>query len=250
LEQRLLGLTLVVVYDGYGSGQGQVWEFDTAHNKRWGIDRNLQGPIDAQVLPGNRVLLAEYNGQRVSERDLTGKILWEHRVEGNPVACQRLANGNTFIATLNAIMEVLPNKKTRYTYPVPQNQVTYAHKLRNGQIYYVSSNGVLTVLDSKDGKEIRHFKVGSSTEWLSFELLPGGNILVPQQSSNQIFEYRSDGTVVTSERAPTAYSAVRLPNGNTLACSMNTSSLFELNRTGAVVWKDPLQGRPFRVRRR
>ncbi len=250
VEQRTLGLTLVVVYDGYNNGQGQVWEFDAGRKKRWAIDRNLQGPIDAQVLPGNRVLLAEYNGQRVTERDLTGNVLWEHRVEGNPVACQRLPNGNTFIATLNAVMEVLPNKSLKYIYPVRHNQLTFAQKLRNGQIYHVSSNGVLMVLDSSDGAEIRKFKVGNNTEWLSFDLLAGGNLLVPQQSTNQIIEYRIDGTVAHAEPAPTAYSAVRLPNGNTLGCSMNGSSLFEVNRAGAIVWKESLQGRPFRVRRR
>ena len=31
---------------------------------------------------------------------------WENRVNGNPVSCQRLANGNTFIATVDGLTEI------------------------------------------------------------------------------------------------------------------------------------------------
>ncbi len=250
IEQRTLGLTLIVVYDGYANGQGRVWEFGADRLPRWKIETDLQGPIDAQVLPGNRVLLAEYNAQRVTERDVnTGQIVWECKINGNPVACQRLPNGNTFVATLNAILEVRPNKQEVFSYTAKHNQVTYAQKLRNGHIYHVSSNGVLVELDA-EGKEIRNFKVGNNTEWLTFEILPGGRILVPQQSGNQVIEFDALGNVVRTDKVSSPYSAVRLPNGNVLACSMNGSSVAEIDRAGNQVWKDTLQGRPFRVRRR
>ena len=61
------------------------------------------------------MLVAEYYAKRVTERDSTGKLLWEISVPSYPVNAQRLANGNTFItlygpaAFLNngkALMEV------------------------------------------------------------------------------------------------------------------------------------------------
>src|SRR5205814_4150386 len=60
-QKRPLGLTLIIVYDGYTNGQGRVWEFGPDRRPRWSIDTNIQGPIDGQILPGNRLLLAEYN---------------------------------------------------------------------------------------------------------------------------------------------------------------------------------------------
>ena len=73
---------------------------------------------------------------------------------------------------------------------------------------------------------------------------------MPQQSGNQVIEYDQTGNIIRTDKASSPYSAVRLPNGNVLACSMNGSSVSEIDRTGKPVWKDSLQGRPFRVRRR
>src|SRR5262249_41467152 len=63
LAQRTAGLTLIVAYTGYRGNQGRVWERAADGSVRWEIT-DVQGPIDAQNLPGGRVLIAEYNGQR------------------------------------------------------------------------------------------------------------------------------------------------------------------------------------------
>jgi hypothetical protein len=251
-DKRVLGLTLLVVYDGYANGQGRVWEFGPDRRPRWSIDANVQGPIDGQVLPGSRLLLAEYNAQRVTERDFQGRVLWEYRVNnGNPVACQRLPNGNTFIATLNSVLEVAPDRKEVYNYNTQQNQVTFARKLRDGHIYHVASNGMLTEVDDK-GRVIKSIRVGArNTEWLTFEPLSGGRFLVPHQSESKLVEFDRNGKVLreVSVSIP-PYSAARLPNGNTVICSMNQSTIFEVDHTGRTVWQEALQGRPFRIARR
>src|SRR5262249_23315390 len=91
---RELGLTLVAELDS-----NRVWEFGPDGKMRWQLT-NLQGPMDAHLLPGGRVLVAEHNVPRVCEYDLQGRELWQYPVvNGNPIACQRLPNGNTFIAT-------------------------------------------------------------------------------------------------------------------------------------------------------
>ena len=60
-------------------------------------------------------------------------------------------------------------------------------------------------------------KVGANTEWLSFEILPGGRILVPQQSNNQVIEYDQDWREIwQTTNAPSVWHATRLKNGNTL----------------------------------
>lgn len=247
-EQRSLGRTLVVCYDGY-AGQGKVWEFGPDRKTCWEIT-NPRNPIDAQVLPGNRVLLAEYNGT-VSERDTTGKILWEKPIAGNPIACQRLPNKNTFVATLNTIVEITRDGKQVYSYPGGSHgQISCARKLGNGHIVYCTMTGMLVELDRK-GKECKAIQVGAPlNEWLTFELLPGGHYLIPRQSTGKVTEYDANGKVVSEVAAPQPYSAVRLPNGNLITCSMNNSRLAEVTRGGKVLWEEALQGRPFKVRRR
>src|SRR5262249_53364588 len=96
---RLLGHTTVVLLDA-----GKVIELGPKDETRWQID-NLVFPLDVQVLPGDRVLVAEYHASRVTERNHKGEVLWQKEVNG-PLVAQRLANGNTFVATDGQLIEV------------------------------------------------------------------------------------------------------------------------------------------------
>src|SRR5438105_459860 len=82
---------------------------------RWELDKDLKTPIDAHALPGGRVLVAELNGGRVTERDRDGRILWQFAVD-TPVACERLADGHTFISTNHHAFVVTPAGKEVYSY--------------------------------------------------------------------------------------------------------------------------------------
>ncbi|HEV3255369.1 MAG TPA: PQQ-binding-like beta-propeller repeat protein, partial [Gemmataceae bacterium] len=247
--EGVLGLNLVVCYDGY-QGVGRVWEFGPDRKMRWEITSNLRGPIAAVMIPGNHVLIAEYNGY-VTERDTRGKVLWERQINGNPIACQRLSNGNTFVATLSNVMEITPQGREVYNHPTNRGQVTGAEKLRNGHIVYITMNGEIVELDVT-GKEIRSFNAanGPGGEWFTFTVLPGGHYLVPRQSTGKVSEFDATGKLIREVSAPNPYGAVRLPNGHLMTCSMNSSQLAEVDRTGKVVWQEQLQGRPFMLRRR
>jgi hypothetical protein len=250
LEHHLLGLTLIVAYDGFPMG-GRIWESGADGKVRWMIDKDLLGPIDAHVLPGNRVLIAEHQANRVTERNFKGEILWQHRVTTSPVSCQRLANGNTFIGTYNELLEVTRDGKVLYTYPCAKGSSFCAQKLRNGHIIYITMNGGLVIeLDSK-GKEVRTINVGQAVGWATVEQLPGGGFLVAQGNSAKVVEFDAAGRKVWEcASVPSPNGATRLPNGNTLVCSNNEKHVMEVNRAGKVVWKQNLEGRPFRIRRR
>src|SRR5262249_9212699 len=63
--------TIVVEVDGINAGNGnngRVWECGPDGKQRWEW-LNVSGPVDVQVLPGGRYLLAEYYASRVTERD-------------------------------------------------------------------------------------------------------------------------------------------------------------------------------------
>ena len=248
LGQRLLGLTLIVVMDGHKGGSA-VWECGADGKPRWEIT-GLQSPIDAQVLAGNRVLIAEYGGRSVTERDLKGKVLWEHKVNSQPVTCQRLANGNTVIATLQNIVEVTHAGKEIFTHNVSSGMIFSCQKRRDGHLVYVTYEGKLTELDAK-GSEVRSFTFEPPQQGLvTVEVLPGNHYLIPLTKSGKVVEFDSGGKVVWQCSASSPNAASRLPNGNTLVCGMSAGRVVEVNRAGKVVWENTFEGRPFRVRRR
>jgi hypothetical protein len=249
MEKRLLGLTLIVAFDGFGN-QGKVWETRSDHRPRWEIG-NLQGPINASMVSANRVLIAEHNGKRVTERDLKGNIVWQHQIANNqyPIACQRLPNGNTFIATYNQVQEVTPSGKQVYYYPCTQGIIYSAQKRPDGRIAYVTSNGKLVELDDK-GKELRSISLGPNAGWVTVETLPRGRFLVPQPASGKVLELDEAGKTLVEYSVPNANAATKLPNGNILVCRHNDRTVAEVNRAGKVIWEQRLEGRPFWVHRR
>ena len=82
--------------------------------KRWSFG-GLSHPVDVQVVGDNRFLVAEMNAHRVTLRNHKGKILWQKQVQ-QPLACQRLANGNTFIASPNGAFEYDAQGKSVFSY--------------------------------------------------------------------------------------------------------------------------------------
>jgi HEAT repeat protein len=248
---RQLGLTLVAELIGNNAGGNRVAEIALDGKNAWELT-NLQGPIDAHMLPGGRVLIAEHNGQAVSERDLKGNVKWQFKLNGNPVACQRLPNGNTFIASYNAVMEVTPRGETVYSHnPNPGiGGVLYdACKLPNGNIVCIGGRGTVIEMDTA-GKKINTIQVGANGGWGGVAPLPNGRLLVAMMNPGKVVEVDRTGKIHWEAAVSNACHAVRLPTGNTLVACMNTQKVVEVNRAGKIVWEKPTTGRPFHVERR
>lgn len=245
LEEPLLGLTLVC--EAHLADGGRVFECADDGKPRWTL--KLNNPIDAQVLPGNRVLVADCNGGRVVELDRTGKELWKFACP-SPVAVQRLANGNTFIGTYNEVLEVTRAGKKLYGYTRNvAGSLFYARKQRNGHIVCVHGNGVLVELDA-GGREVLSLNLGGLSNWAGVEVLPGGRFLVARSAANEVTEVDRTGKVLWKVSVRNPNSAVRLRNGNTLVASHDNSCVYEFDRAGKEVWQRKVEGHPFRARRR
>jgi hypothetical protein len=245
--QRMLGFTLITTVDN--RNQGKVYELGLKGEVRWKIDK-LNFPIDAQVLPGDRVLIAEMNANRVTERDLKGKIIpgaeWSMQM---PVACQRLPNGNTFIAGRNGLVEYDRNKKEVFKYTRNDFGIFGGVKLRNGEYGIVTSFGTFVRIDSK-GKEGKSIGAGQAQNFCVPEALSSGRVLIPMWGEGKVVEFDPDGKEVWTGHVNNPVSAFRLPNGNTLIASMGNGKVVELDRNGKEVWQHATDGRPWRVRRR
>src|SRR5262249_41690076 len=144
----------------------------------------------------DRVLIAEQSGMCVSERDLKGKVLWEHKVRENLVSCQRMLNGNTFFATYSQLIEVTREHKEVCNHATRHGTIYSAAKLRNGHIVYLGSAGVLAEIDER-GQEVRTVKVDAAGAGLyKFEPLSGDRFLLGQHGVRKVVEYDSTGKTV------------------------------------------------------
>jgi HEAT repeat protein len=244
--QQHLGLTLLAEIDS-----NKVWEYDRDGKVRWRID-HLQGPMDAQVLPGGHVLIAEYQGRRVTERDTQGKILWAKQLDGSPISCQRLSNGNTFIATHNRLLEVTKDGTEAYSRaPAPGLFVFSAQKLPNGHIVLIANPGLIQELDALTGKILRSIRLGNNFGgWCGVEVVPGGRFLVALFGAGKVLEIDGSGKTVWECNVASACHATRLPDGHTLVTSMMNQRVVEVDRNGKTVKTMTTAGRPWRVHQR
>jgi HEAT repeat protein len=250
LEDAVLGFTVIAEYSDSGNGAGRVWECGPDGKERWEI-KDVASPMDVQVLPGGRVLIAEA-GRGVTERDKTGKVLWEVKVEGQTTSCQRLANGNTVAFTYNAVFEFDRDGKQVFRHD-HQGACYGGSKLRNGNYVYMLNSGQITEINP-EGKEVRSIKpdtpdVSGCGYWVSVEGLPNGNYFVTLGSSGRVAEIDQAGKVVWSCKTDQTTGATRLRNGNALAVNTESRAVVEYDRDGKEVWRAKTVGRPFRVRR-
>jgi HEAT repeat protein len=213
----------------------KVYEIDRQGKVRWTIG-NLSGPIDAYVLPGERVLIAEHHGSRVTERNMRGDILWERKLGDRPVAAQRLPNGNTFIATYSSVLEVTRGGKEVYHYRPDgtAGRIYGGCKMRNGRIICVTLEGRVLEIDSINGKVLKSFASGLNGCY-SVQGLPGGRYLVASYNEGKVYELDAAGKVVWQHVCASAYHAERLPNGHTLIASHGQSRVIEVDRKGNIL---------------
>lgn len=244
LRQTGSGRILIAQWD---NGQvGRIVEMDAQGRVLWQTEQ-LPWPLDAQVLPGNRLLLTEFYDNRVSERNAKGELLWEKALAENPVAAQRLPNGNTFIATRTRLLEVDRAGK-ELTSHLLAHALLAAQKCRDGSFACLTSEGTYLRLDAA-GKEVNQFPAGAQN-YCGFDVLPGGRVLIPQEGRNQVVEFSADGKTMWTAAIPRPISVARLANGNVLVACRDGQRVVELDVAGRIVREFKAGGYPWRARPR
>jgi hypothetical protein len=244
---RFLGYTLLVEMNR--GVQGHVVELDKDGKQRWEIG-NLQYPVHASTTGRDRVLITEYTGRRVTERNPKGEVLWEKKVNTLPISAERLTNGDTFIVTRNQLLIV--DKDGKETKVLNRsNGICAARRTRDGQFVVVTNRGTCERLDA-EGKEVKSFAVGAVLSMgLGIDVLPNGHVLIPHYAANKVVEYDADGKSVWETTIQQPTSARRMPNGRTLIASMYTRKIVEVDKAGKEVWSQTAAGmRLFCVQRR
>ena len=178
------------------SDDGRIeWEYDGATNCN-----------DLWVLPNGNLLFNTGRGVREVTREK--KVVFDYQSPGEVFACQRLANGNTFIGECGTgrLLEVDPAGKIVNSIPLLPEGTNGGHTfMRNARS------------------------------------LPNGNYLVAHYGLKVVREYDPQGKIVREIPAPGGpHSVVRLPNGNTLiSCgdAKGGSKVFEVDSEGKTVWQ-------------
>ena len=196
------------------NADGKVeWEYATgACNDLWVLPNGnllFNTGTGVQEVTRDKKIVFDYTGspikRAIKQKDGTTKL-----VEGPSeiYACQRLANGNTFIGECNTgrLLEVTPE----------------------GRI-------VKEIRLLPEGKDGGHSYIRNARR------LANGNYLVTHYSEQIVREYDPQGKVVREIPATGGpHSAIRLPNGNTLiACGDRPGGhrVFEVDPAGKTVWE-------------
>lgn len=161
---------------------------------------------DLWVLPNGNLLFS--TGHGVKEVTREKKVVFEYQSKSEIYACQRLANGNTFVGECSSgkLLEIEPSGRV-------------AKEIR-------------LLPEGKDGG---HLYMRNARR------LQNGHYLVTHYGEQVVREYDAEGkAILTIPAAGGPHSAVRLPNGHTLiSCGdmPGGSRVFEVDAAGKTVWQ-------------
>lgn len=214
---------------------------------------------DLWVLPNGNLLFNTGHGVREVTRDK--EVVFDYQSRSEIYACQRLANGNTFIGECNAgrLLEVEPSGRiAKEIRLLPEGKdgghayMRNARRLANGH-YLVTHYGEQMVREyDADGKVVRNIPAAGGPH--SVVRLPNGNTLITcgdLKGGSRVFEVDTDGKTVWEvkgdELAGISLKFIagvqRLPNGNTVICNWlghgqfgKAPHLIEITSDKRVVW--------------
>jgi hypothetical protein len=220
----------------------RVWEWRPDGKPRFDIKGSFSSPVDARILPGNRLLVADEPGRKVTERDFkTGNVIWERTFEQGPVSVQRLPNGNTFVALYDQMVEVRRDGEIVSTISIGlQGRISDANKLPDGRIGCLAYDNKLFLL-SPEGKLLKEVETES---YGGVEAMANGNILVSQVDTGKILEIDKNGTTVWQVQIPGAHVGSRQPDGTTLVASKTLQKMYKVDKDGKTLWEKPIDGIP------
>lgn len=225
--------TLVLLLD-----EGIALQLDAEDRPVWQME-GLSAPLDMQILPGDRLLLAESGRHEVTERHPNGTVLWRYSVD-TPLVAQRLAEGRTFIGTRQELFEIDRDGNRLFTYIRPGCEFMRATRDANGEIHCVitdrrGAEKRFVRLDAQ-GRETASFPVSMGTYGGRIDLRPDGRMLLPDHYSDRIVELDRAGRLVNQFTVSRPIAAIRLANGNVLVTSMSQQRVVEFDAAGKEIW--------------
>jgi hypothetical protein len=186
-----------------------------------------------------------------------GKMLWQYPAE-NCNDLWVLPNGNLLFNTGKGVKEVTRDKKVVFVYE-SKSEIYACQRLANGNTFVGECNSGQLLEINPAGQVVKRIKLlpdsvdGGHGYMRNARKLAGGNYLVAHYGLDKVCEYDPEGQLV--QEIPVTggpHSVIRLPNGNTLiSCSDHNGEprIVETDKSGTVVWqitKNELPGIEFK----
>jgi len=219
----------------FGSGARSVFCADADASKTAGQSKTAGHPFAG----------ADYSQAKAFVVSSEGKIEWEYPApECNDVWA--LPNGNLLFGTGHGVKEVTRDKKVVFCYE-SKSEIYACQRLANGNTFIGECNTARLLEVDPTGKIVKELRLlpegqdGGHAYMRNARRLENGNYLVAHLGSQVVREYDPQGKVVLEIPATGGpHSVVRLPNGNTLiSCGdfPGGSRVFEADKTGRTVWQ-------------
>jgi|WetSurSiteA1Bulk_404760.scaffolds.fasta_scaffold30666_2 hypothetical protein len=174
-----------------------------------------------------------------------GKILWQYPAEKcNDLWA--LPNGNLMFNTGKGVKEVTRDKEIVFNYE-SESAIYACQRLANGNTFIGECNSGFLLEIAPNGDVVKKVKLlpegvdGGSAYMRNARKLENGNYLVAHYGLDKVSEYGPEGKTVHEipvKGGP--HSAIRLPGGNTLiACSDHNGEprIAEVDKSDSVVWQ-------------
>jgi len=198
-----------------------------------------------QTGKGHPFVCTDYSQGKVFIVSAEGKTEWEYKT-GTCNDLWVLPNGNLLFNTGHGVQEVTRDKKVVFDYK-SKSEIYACQRLANGNTFVGECNAGRFLEVDPAGKIIKEVKIlpegkdGGHAYVRNVRVLANGNYLAAHYGGHVVKEYNPEGKVVREIKAPGGpHSCIRLPNGNTLiACGDQPggSRVIEVDKDGKVVWQ-------------
>jgi hypothetical protein len=212
-------------------------------------------PVFAQAGSGTRHYFActDYTQGMVCIISDSGKMIWNYPAP-NCNDLWVLQNGNLLFNTGKGVKEVTRDKKIVFDYE-SSSEIYACQRLANGNTFIGECNAGQLLEVSPGGKVVKRIRLlpdnsdGGHAFMRNARKLDNGHYLVAHYGLDKVCEYDSSGHLVREIPVTGGpHSVIRMPNSNTLiACSDHNGDprIVEIDPTGVIVWqitKDELPG--------
>lgn len=195
--------------------------------------------------PSHRFACTDYSQGRVFIVASNGVVEWEYRAP-NCNDLWVLTNGNLLFNTGHGVQEVTLEKQVVFSYE-SKSEIYACQRLADGNTFIgeCSSGRLLEVAPTgRVVKELRLLPEGKDGGHLymrNARRLPNGHYLVAHYGEQVVREYDPQGNPLMTIPAPGGpHSVVRLPNGHTLIAVGDMvkegKKVFEVDASGKIVW--------------
>jgi hypothetical protein len=203
-------------------------------------------PQAASTGAGHPFVCTDYTQGKVFIVSAEGKIEWDYPAPScNDVWI--LPNGNLLFNTGHGVKEVTRGKEVVFSYE-SESAIYACQRLANGLTFVGECNSGRLLDVDRAGRIVNEVRLlprgadGGAAFMRNARQLDNGHYLVAHYGLDVVREYDGHGAMVREIPAPGGpHTAIRLPNGNTLiACADHpggAAHVFEVDPAGRTVWQ-------------